>query len=196
MNKQMIIATISVILAVIIVIVVLLSSNSTITNSEEIEQFVQDSNLDIIVNLGEATNSTYTDSNLLDVAMQLAEENDLYYEYDDENMYVQYATREDIHLIISDLTGNVVEAPIEISDFYYLYDSENDYYYFRPATPSYFKVTQINSLDKKGDNYTVNCLISKTVDTVEESHEAEISMTYKKDNSIVKYKINKIKYTK
>lgn len=146
-NKRLITIITSVIFVIVIVTICLSNMGSAIKDEAKISEFKNSSHLDILVNLGNYSSSEYSDSRLLDVSMQLAEKLGLMDENTDEDNYVQYVSENDLHTIIYELTGHTVEAPIEIEDFYYLYDSENEYYYYRPATPSYYSIKEINSLN-------------------------------------------------
>ena len=93
------------------------------------------------------------------------------------------------------VSGITVEAPIEIEDFYYLYDSENEYYYYRPSTPSYYQIDQINSLKETKNGYEINCSIVKNIDTeVLKVEDVSIELTSKPENSIIKYMVNEISF--
>ena len=151
--------------------------------------------LDIVINLGKYSSEEYDESKLLDVAMQLATKKGLLQEYNDENIYFEYVPKDDLHSIILELTGITVEAPIEIEDFYYLYDSENEYYYYRPSTPSYYQIDQINSLKETKNGYEINCSIVKNIDTeVLKVEDVSIELTSNPENSIIKYMVNEISF--
>ena len=185
------------VLAIIVVIIlfVLLSSNTTIKDVQMQESLKNELNLDIIINLGKYSSEEYDESKLLDVAMQLATKKGLLQEYNDENTYFEYVSKDDLHSVIWELTGITVEAPIEIEDFYYLYDSENEYYYYRPSTPSYFQINQINSLKETKNGYEINCSIVKNVDTeVLKVEDVTIKLTSKPENSVIKYMVNEISF--
>lgn len=197
MKKRMI--TYGAILLAIVVVILLVSflGSTTANNETDLSTINETFDLDTIVNLGNFDSKNYSEEKLLDVAMQLAEKNNLMNEFSDETTFIQYVSREDLHSIIKDFTGIVLESPIEIEDFYYLYDSENDYYFYRPASPSYFKVKEITSTKTNGNEYTINCFI--TEDIANENLEAEdvaISITAMPDNNWIKYKVNKIEISK
>ncbi len=122
--------------------------------------------------------------------MRLAESLGHLNEFSDETDYIQYVSKDDLHQIVKDLTGEEVEAPIEIEDFYYLYDSENEYYYYRPSTPSYYKISSIDSLKKHGAIYTVSCTIVKA-DHETDADQKNVELTIKKEpeNVIYKYRV-------
>lgn len=195
MKKQVILVATIVIIIAIAIITFALVSGTTIKDENEINTIKDEAYLDILVNLGNYTKDNYDESKLLDVAMQIAEKKGLFNEFSGDAAYFEYVNKEDLHLIISELTGNVVEAPIEITDFYYLYDSENEYYYYRPSTPVYYSISKINSIKEKNSTYIINCNIGKTEDTeISEVENVEISVTYNEDNSLIKYRVNSIKY--
>ncbi len=195
MKKQMIayIAVLAVIIVAIVIIVCM--QTNTVKSNSDLTKIKEDFNLDIIINLGNFSKSNYDESKLLDVAMQLAEKNNLFNEYTDESTYIQYVPREDLHSIIKDFTGIELESPIEIEDFYYLYDSENDYYYYRPASPSYYKVKDITSTKISGNNYEIKCFATENIDSeIIESSDIEISITIQPNNNWIKYKVTKINF--
>ena len=118
-------------------------------------------------------------------------------EFSDESTFIQYVSREDLHSIIKDFTGITLESPIEIEDFYYLYDSENDYYFYRPASPSYFKVKEITSTKANGNDYSIKCFIAEDIaDASVEAEDVTLSITTMPNNNWIKYRVNKIEVSK
>lgn len=195
MPKKNAIIAISTILVIFIAIIFTLNNGNTIKDETAINNLKNEANLDILINLGNYSITNHSDEKLLDVSMQIASKLGLLNEYIDENNYIQYVTRDELHLIIFELTGLTIEAPIEIEDFYYLYDSENEYYYYRPSTPSYFSINKIHSLKKNGINYEVMCSISKSEDLdVTSFDNVLICLTYEPNNTLVKFKVNEISY--
>lgn len=193
MNKKNIIFVSIVVLVLIAVFTIIINSLGTVKNPEIISDLKDDSFLDIIVNLSNYSANSYEDENLLDVSMQIAEKLGLMNESYEED-YIQYVSGNDLHSIIYELTGNTVEAPIEIEDFYYLYDSEHEYYFYRPASPAYYSVKEISSVKEKGSNYTIVCSIEKTEDFETNVLEnVKIKLTYVPENTFVKYKVDTIK---
>lgn len=195
MTKKNAIIFTSIVLIILIALMFILNNGNTIKDKSIINEFKDESNLDILINLGNFSESQYSDEKLLEVSMQLAEKLGLLNEYSDENNYIQYVTKDELHSIILELTGFTIEAPIEIEDFYYLYDSENEYYYYRPSTPSYFSIEEIKSIKKNGYNYDVLCSISKKEDLdVTTVENVQLSLTYEPSNLLVKYKVNDVFY--
>ena len=126
--------------------------------------------------------------------MLYAENLDLVNETNNESIYLQYVSKDDIHNLIYELTGITIEAPIEIEDFYYLYDSENSYYYYLGASPTYYKISSIKSIKRNGNTYDINCSIEKVIDgelIIEDN--VSIILNYISENSIIKYQVEKIK---
>lgn len=197
MKKQMI-AYIAILVVIVVAITIFFSTKTdTVNNQTDLTKIQDEFNLDIIVNLGNFSKTEYDEEKLLDVAMQLAEKNNLFNEFSDETTFIQYVSREDLHSIIKDFTGIELESPIEIEDFYYLYDSENDYYYYRPASPSYFKVDSIASTKVHKDNYTIKCVISETIDSeIVNITDVSLSITSCPENNWIKYKVNEISLVK
>ncbi|MBQ8298624.1 MAG: hypothetical protein IJX99_01955 [Clostridia bacterium] len=195
MNKKNLILAGALTIIVAIILLMLLSSNTNIKDAQMQETLKNELDLDIIINLEKYSSEEYDESKLLDVAMQLATKKGLLQEYNDENTYFEYVSKDDLHSVILELTGITVEAPIEIEDFYYLYDSENEYYYCRPSTPSYYKIDQINSLKETKNGYEINCSIIKNVDTeVLKIEDVTIKLTTEPENTIIKYAIDEISF--
>ncbi len=197
MKKQMI-AYIAILVVIVVAITIFFSTRTdTVNNQTDLTKIQDEFNLDIIVNLGNFSKEDYDEEKLLDVAMQLAEKNNLFNEFSDETTFIQYVSREDLHSIIKDFTGIELESPIEIEDFYYLYDSENDYYYYRPASPSYFKVDSITSTKVHKDTYDIKCVISETIDSeIVNVTDVSLSITSCPENNWIKYKVNEISLVK
>lgn len=195
MNKKHLIIGVTLILLVALLLFILLSTRSNISDIEKQLELKEAFDLDIVVNLENYTDAEYDEENLLDVAMQLATKRGLLSEYDDETTYIQYVPKDDIHLIINELTGITVEAPIEIEDSYYLYDSENEYYYCWPSTLYYYNIGNILSVTKNGDTYEFICNLEKNIDSeIEKVENVVIKVTEMPDNTVIKYKIEEIKF--
>ncbi len=191
--KKLILPIITLILIIFFISIFLFISPQKITSNSEIEVIKQDSNLDILVNLGEFSKENYSESNLLDVSMQYAMKLNLMNDTTTDGRYIQYVSKEDLHSIIFELTGITVEAPITIEDFYYLYDSENEYYYYIGSSPSYFFVSNINSVKKLHDKYFIECEVQKNEDgEIVETKKLNIILIHNKDASLINYQIEKI----
>lgn len=180
---------------IIIFIVIIFSSNTTkeITSNSEIEIIKQDSYLDILVNLSDFSAENYSESKLLDVAMQYADKLNLMNELKNDDIYVQYVNKDDLHNIILELTGIKIEAPIVIDDFYYLYDSENSYYYYLGVSPNYYSLSKINKIERTKNKYTLNCSIQKNEDgetyTIDD---ISIILNFIPNQNMVKYQVEEI----
>ena len=197
MNKKITIIITAIIIVMLIVFSFIFNGLGNAKNEEEISKIRDESYLDIIVNLGDYSSTSYDDEKLLDVAMQLAEKLGLLNESNEDENYVQYVNENDLHSIIYELTGNVIEAPIEIEDFYYLYDSEHGYYFYRPASPKYFQVKEISSVKEKGSTLNISCSIKKTEDYEElDLNNVKIKLTYMPENVFIKYRVDKIEIHK
>lgn len=195
MNKKHLILGALLIALVAIFLCVLLSNRSSISDVQKQLELKDKFDLDIIVNLKEYTPTTYSEENLLDVAMQLAEKKGFISEFSDDTTYIQYVPKDELHLIIQELTGITVEAPIELEDAYYLYDSENEYYYCWPSTLYYYSVENIISAHKTNDTYKFICTLEKNIDgEIERIENAVITLTEMPDNTTVKYKIEEITF--
>ena len=192
--KKFLLPVISLIL-IIIIVIVLLFSNTTkeITSTAEIEVIKQDSNLNLLVNLGNFSKENYSESKLLDVAMQYASHLNLMNELNNENTYLQYVNKDDLHNLIFELTALQIEAPIEIDDFYYLYDSENSYYYYLGVSPVYYEISKINKIERNNNKYFINCSIKKSEDgEITTIDNVLITLNFLAENNIIKYQVEEI----
>lgn len=193
--KKLIIPAIALILIILLASCFLFSNEKQITNQNEINLIVQESNLDTIINLDNFSKENYSEEKLLDVAMQYATKLNLLTETDANNTYLQYISKDDLHNLIYELTGLNTVAPIEIEDFYYLYDSENEYYYWIGFSPAYYKLTKINSITRNGNFYTINCTAEKSEDgEVVQKSNILVKLQYKKESQLIKYQIIDIKF--
>lgn len=193
MKTQYIVLTAIIILTLVIGLLFVFT-NPTIKNNDLVNKIRDESYLDILVNLGNFSKDNYDESKLLSVSMQLAEKLGLLNESSGDN-YIQYVSGSDLNLLIYELTGITIEAPIEIEDFYYLYDGENEYYYFRPVTPVNYTVKEIKSIKEKSLNYDIVCLLSMTEDLEEITVDnVEVSLTNMPKNNLIKYRVNEVKY--
>lgn len=176
-----------------------LSLNTTmqVTSKAEIEVVRQDSNLDILVNLGDFSKENFSERKLLDVAMQCADKLSLTNELANDYFYFQYVNKDDIHNLIYELTGIIIEKPIEIEDFYYLYDTENSFYYYLGSSPTYYNISEIKNVERIENKYHINCSIQKNVDgelITEEN--VFVTLIFKPENSIIKYQVEEITINK
>lgn len=197
MDKKIAIIASVIALAVVSVLIVIFINLGAIKDEATISKIKEDSFLDILVNLGNYSPTNYDDENLLDVSMRIAEKLGLLNESTEDGNYVQYVNENDLHNIIYELTGHTVEAPIEIDDFYYLYDSEHEYYFYVPAAPNYFSVKNISSMKANNSNYSIVCSIEKSEDLeVTDLNDVKVSLTYMPENSFVKYRVEKVEFSK
>lgn len=153
----------SVIVLLMIIGIVAVKYKNEVTDPNEILKVISETNLETIINLGNFEKNNYSDKDLLAVAMKFAEKNG-YMNETSEGIYVEYVSKSDLHEIISDLTGIVIDAPIQIEDFYYIYDSENEYYYNVGIEVPEYEISNVNHLYKNDDFYTIECTATKTED--------------------------------
>lgn len=139
------------------------NTKNEIKDSTEISQIISDSNLEILLNLGDFNQNEYSDEKILQVAMLLASEKGYMNESTSTN-YFEYVPQSDIHSIINELTGIIVEAPIQIEDFYYQYDSENEFYYLLPSMPPLYTISQINHVHLDDNIYIIESVSTKKED--------------------------------
>lgn len=181
------------IIFIILLIFSLTSSTKTITSAAEIEVIKQDSNLDILVNLGNFSKENYSEEKLLDISMQYAAKLNLMNEKNANDTYLQYVTKDDLHNLIFELTELLIEAPIEIEDFYYLYDSENEYYYYIGVSPVYYKVSNINSIKRNSNTYFIDCSIQKIEDgEINTLDNVYVTLIRNTNNSIITYQLESV----
>lgn len=162
-KSVLVLGSITIILAIFISLFFLLGNKNELSNQEEISTIVNNSNLELLLNLGEFEKNKYDESKLLEVAMLFAEKNGHMNETT-EGTYVQYVNQSDLHELILELTGTTIEAPIQIEDFYYLYDGENEYYYCVPTTFTQYKLESVNHVYEKDNIYTIETTASKILE--------------------------------
>ena len=127
--------------------------------------------------------------------MQLASKKGILSEFSDDSTYIEYVPKDDLHAIIQDFTGIIIEAPIELEDAYYLYDSENEYYYCWPSTNYYYTVGNILSVTQNGNTYEFVCTLEKNIDSeIQTIENAIIKITDMPENAIIKYRVNEVKF--
>lgn len=185
-------------LIVLVVVVALISlfafssgSKNEVKEEKDISKIVEDSNLEILLNLENFASNMYSEEKLLQVAMMYAEKNG-YMNENSEEGYMEYVNRGELHAIMKELTNIQVEAPIQIEDFYFVYDSESDYYYCIPVDYSVYQISKINHVYKTADGYTIECVATKTQDgeiTSEKTFTTKLKML--EDGSYVNYQVVK-----
>ena len=180
-------------ISIMLLVFQLISFTKNVTSTSEIEVIRQDSNLDILINLGNFSKENYSEEKLLDISMQYADKLNLMNEISNGDTYLQYVTKDDLHKIILELTGLSIEAPIEIEDFYYLYDSENEYYYYIGVSPAYYTVSNINSVKRNKNTYFINCSIQKIEDGEKQTlDDVAITLIRNVNNLFITYQVESI----
>ena len=155
-----------IILAVVVTLISIFAFNnkgSELKEENEISKVVGDSNLEILLNLENFASNMYSEGNLLKTAMMFAENNNFIVENLDDG-YMEYINKIELHKIINELTNIIIEAPIQIEDFYFVYNSEKDYYYCIPIDYPVYKISEIKNIYQNGNEYTIECIASKTQD--------------------------------
>lgn len=190
MKKNTLIYLIALIIVVLIIsLICFISNKNEITNQDEINKFVSESNLEILLDLANFNLTEYSDKNLLEVAMRLAEKNGHMNE-SVEGDYIQYVNQSTLHELIFELTNINIEAPIQIEDFYYVYDSENEYYYCIPLDFAKFEISKINHVYVTDNIYTVECVATKTEeDEIIEEKTITTKLKYMPNGSYTNYQI-------
>lgn len=151
------------VIAIILSAFFFFGGKNEIKDTNEITKIVTDSNLEILLNLGNFSSKEHSDEKILQTAMLIASEKGFMNESTTGD-YFEYVTKSDLHEIIRELTGITVEAPIQIEDFYYQYDSENEYYYLRPSVPPLYEITNVNHVYLNNNIYTIESTATKTED--------------------------------
>ncbi len=192
MKKNVVIILAVVVLSIIIGLscFFILNNNDEIKDNAEIQDIVDNSNLEVLLNFKNFAPSNFSESSLLEVSMLLADK--LGYKSETESGdYIEFVSTADIHKIIKDLTDITIEAPIQIEDFIYRYDSENDYYYFVPlGDNSLYKISNINHVYKSDDIYTIECTANKTIDGETTAENTFITkLKFVENNNYIKYQI-------
>lgn len=154
---------ISVIVVLVVISIILLRYKNEITDSNEVLKIVSETNLESIIDLGNFEKNSYSEKDLLAVAMKFAEKNG-YMNENSDGVYVEYVNKSDLHEIISELTGIAIDAPIQIEDFYYIYDSENEYYYNAGMEIPEYEISKVEHVYKDDDGYTIECSAIKMED--------------------------------
>lgn len=186
-------------LAVIVLLTAIISifcftkNKSQIKDTNEISEIVNNSNLELLLNLENFDEKNYSEEKLLIASMEYASKNGFMNETT-EGMYIEYINKSELHDIIYELTNITVEAPIQIDDFYYVYDSENEYYYCVPISYPKYQITNINNIYQKDNIYTITCQAKKISDN-EVIKEVSITTTLEliEDGFYTNYKIIKQK---
>ena len=170
-----------------------LDISKEVTSQTEIDIIREDANLDILVNLGNFTKENYSEGKLLDISMQCSRKIGLIKEINERFFYIEYVNKEDIHKLINELTGILVDEPIEIEDFYYLYNEEEDYYYYVGSSPTNYNISEIKNVLRNENNYTIKCSIEKNEDgEITKKDDVVIKIKYVPENSIIKYQVEEI----
>lgn len=190
MKKNILIYSIIVLVIIaLILIYFFFGTKNEMKNSDEISKIITDSNLEIILNLSDFSQTNYSDSKLLEVAMLLAEKKG-YMNESNEGAYFEYVNQSDIHEIIHELTNITIEAPIQIEDFYYQYDSENEYYCKNPSVPTPYEISAVEHIYVDDDIYTIETTATKTEDGEKISEDKiKTKLKFVKNNSYTNYQI-------
>lgn len=163
----------------------------TVTKDME-EKIVEDSFLNILVQIQTFDSLNVDYEPLLEAAMRIADALNLY-ETPEDGVYLQYVPKDVVHEIIFELSGIRIQDPIVIEDFYYLYDEENDYYYVVPIGANWMYLDEIKSISySKSDMYIINCsseIGTEDYDIKTTYPNMELRLKYKPTNKYVKYQL-------
>ena len=189
MKKHTLIYIIVIFIIAIAISFTLTLGKNEIKDETKISQIVQDSNLEILLTLGNFERANYEISKLLETSMKISEKIGCMNE-NVENGYIQYVNADELHEIITQLTGIQMEAPIQIEDFYYVYDSENEYYYCVPIIISSYSIDSINHIYENNGTFTIESSISKKQDgEIVDAKTVTTTLKYVEENTYAKYQI-------
>lgn len=163
MKKKTLIFIALPILFIILIIALVKLNKNEIKDPAEIKKIVSDSNLELLLNLGDLDKENYSLEKLLEVAMNFASQKNYLSETTEGELY-EYVNKDEIHNIIYALTGITIEAPIEIENSLYVYDSENERYFLVPVNLSKYELTNIEHIHKNDDTYTIESTAHKEED--------------------------------
>jgi hypothetical protein len=182
-------------LTIYLVYIFLLVPEEIVTDPGQQQQLVEATNLDYLLNLGQYPDKENDNSRLLEVGMRLAKKYNLMHE-EVSPEYFEYVKREDLHIILKELTGKEFKDPIIIEDFYYQYDNEKDIYFVIPTGADWQLLGSITSIVKRKDIYTIKCNIN-FVDEDSNAYEepATVKVKYVEENDIIKFKVLEVKTT-
>lgn len=164
MKKGVVVYLVVLVVAVICCCLLFLSNGKNEVKEENVfSKIITDTNLEIMLNLENFASNMYSEEKILKVAMMYADKNG-YMNENTDNGYMQYVNDDELHSIINELTGVMVEAPIQIEDYYFVYDSESEYYYCIPVEYPTYKISKIEHVYKNNDLYTIECVATQTQD--------------------------------
>lgn len=197
MNKK-IIAVFVVILFLFLTCVVLwgFESKKQFTQ-EEIQMLVQNSYLDILVNIENYPQEDINNEVVLETAMRIARELGLV-EFDESKSNFEYVQSSYIEKIVFELTGKQLTEPIIVDYFkyYYPYNAEFNIYEIIPMGTSWIHLENINNIENKGNIYYIDCSAKlKDGDYYIYVESVKLELEYIKENDFVKYQINNIEST-
>lgn len=162
-------------------------------DDEKIQKITNDSYLNILLQIKTFDSLNVNYEPLLEAAMRIARELDLYKIPDDVNTYIEYVSRDIVHELIYELSGIRINEPIIIEDFYYLYDSEGDYYYIVPIGSEWLELQKIDSIHYTADSdqYIIHCSAENLTDyAIKTTYpDIELRLKYKASNNYIKYQL-------
>lgn len=164
-----------------------------VLDEEKIKKITNDSYLNILLQIKTFDSLNINYEPLLEAAMRIARELDLYKIPDDGNTYIEYVSRDIVHELIYELSGIRINEPIIIEDFYYLYDSDGDYYYIVPIGSEWLELQELNSIHytSDSDQYIIHCSAENLTDyAIKTTYpDVELRLKYKASNNYIKYQL-------
>lgn len=189
MKKKTLIFIALPILFIILITALIMLNKNEIKDPAEIKKIVSNSNLELLLNLGDFSKENYSSEKLLEVAMNFASQKNYLSETTEGELY-EYVNKDETHSIIYALTGITIEAPIEIEDSLYVYDSENERYFLVPVNLSKYELTSIEHIYKNDDTYTIECSAQKKEDgEIVDIKKFVTVFEYIADNSYTNYQL-------
>jgi hypothetical protein len=169
------------------------TTEETITDQTLLNQLAEEMNLDYILNLDNYPSDNSSQARLLEAGMRLAKKYGFMHEESNPE-YIEYVAKDDLHLILKELTGKSFNKPIVINDFYYQYDEEKDRYFVIPVGSDWKVLDSISKITSHNGIYTVECKITYMDEDMNEFEApSTVKLKYIKNNKYIKYRIVEVK---
>lgn len=195
-DKKLLIVVVGIILMIGIIVTVIFNFKEVKLTQEEIDKLVEDSYLNILVEIENYDPNNYDKEKLLDAGMRIANKLELAKMPTDEQSNWQYVLHNDMVKILSELTGIQMNKPIIIEEYkyYYPYNEEKQCYEIIPMGTDWVGIGEIKSVTKKGNTYYIEC----SADNIPENiyvDSVKLQLEYMPQNEFVKYQIKSITST-
>lgn len=158
----------------------------------EITKLMEESYLDILVNMQEYSKNNIDEQKLLEAGMRIAGNLELV----KQSGKFQCVDKEDVHKIMSQLIGKKIDKPIVIEQFYYTYNRTSEVYNIIPMGTDWIHLDNVKSAKKIGNIYYIECSAKNIFEPyVDYIDNITLELKYMPNNDLVKYQINSIKST-